>query len=329
MEDLDRLTTTLAIAIVMGAGRANLKKIQLREEELKLTGRALGWLTLVTVDTEYDFLQKLIDELGNVDVKGMNLQTPNPPALPMGAPMVAVAAGRKRGKKQRGGVAPGLLILGAIVSLFAGNTGVEIARANRDREIVRNAAISHIRNNCPADLAIGPGARPIMFGIADWEAMAAKHAAKVSECEAAKAGAKARVELADARLKKAFDKIPRGAKLATTAAVMVYNAPVAFTAPVIGAAGLAGGAAEAFVKTVLEGQEPDPTQLADLINKVDAAHKAAADEVKRQEEEERQRQEREAAAAPAPQGGRKYKRKTKKRVTKKRGVTRRSPTFVY
>lgn len=327
MEDLDTLTTTLAIAIVIGAGRANIKKTQLTEEELKLTGRALGWLALVTVDTEYDFLQKLIDELGNLDVKGMNVQKPSFSPVPMGAPMVAVAAGRKRGKKLRGGVAPAIWILGAIVALFSGNTGLEIARANRDVEIVRDAALSHIHNNCPADIDIGPGVRPLMFGISDWEAKAAKHRAKVVECDAAKVAAKVRVDIADARLKRAFDRIPKAAGAVAAAAVMAANAPVAFTPPVIGAAGAVGAAADQFVKGILEGNEPSPTQLGDIVGKVNAANKAAVDEAKRQEREA-------AAPAAAPtaaprRGARRYKGKTTKRVTKKRGVTRRRLTFSY
>jgi hypothetical protein len=216
-----------------------------------------------------------------------------------------------------------LWLIGSVVALFGGNTGFQIVRSQRNSEIIRNEALAHIHRNCPADLGIGPGARPRWVGVEAWERLAAEHDAKVLQCERAKEDAQARVKLAERRLEQAFDQIPKAAAAVVGAAVMAANAPIAFTPPVIAAAGGAGAAAAEVVKGILAGNEPQLGAVVELVNKVDDANKIAVAEAKRQAEAAAA-----AAAAPAAQGGRTYRRKTKKRVVKKR-VTRRKTTFSY
>lgn len=318
----DKSAIALALSIVIAAGRANVRQVDLTDEELKLTGRALGFLTLITVDTEYDFLSMLIDDLGKVDVKKLNTVTPDVPTSLISPRSVAVTAGGKRGKKMRGGVAPAILILGAIVALFSGGLHLRITEAQRNQGMILAEAEVQINSKCPAYLKIDLGARPLFIGTGEWDDMNAARNMQKTVCDTTTKSSNDQIAIASRRLQRAYDLIPKAAGAVVSAAVMVANSAVAFTPPVIGAAGSAGAAAVLFVKEVIMADDVPIQTFAELVGKVDAANKAAAAEIERQAAAaELAATVKAAKAAAAGTGGR--RRNTKKRVMKKRRVTRR------
>jgi hypothetical protein len=244
------------------------------DEELKLTGRALGWLAV----------QGILPE----EVKG----------------------GRRR--RQRGGVAPAVMALTAIVTfLFGAFSANNIYNLKGNVATVTTTAYAEIRDACPARL-LEPPPQPMpgWFGYVDPRDTAAvnAHAADTAHCKSVTTTATGRINAAQQAYTDAWNRVPATVGAVGTVAAIGVGAPQA----VVTALTTLTGAA-------VTGALPSPLQLQatvlalnDLAGDSGSSSAAAGTDA--------------SAAAGTGLGGR---RKTKKSKKSKRRSTQRAIRFAY
>lgn len=254
-------TTHVALEILMRAVEKTVKKEVLTEDELKLTGRAIGWLALMTVGTDNDILETLIRASDEVKLSSKKIQYPKS-TIPINQSTVAAYGGKR--KKMKGGVGIVSLIVGAIAIIYGGNTATNIYTLQNNREIIRNAGISQINEACPNSLSIGLPSKPLIDWNNEYADAVAKYEHDKSICEATKTAVNARITQAENKLNTAWKKIPNDAAIfATTAALVTNPLTAANPAASLTAASLVGKATQEIVQSVISGQLPDTPEKLD------------------------------------------------------------------
>jgi len=347
--------TTRVAAIILLEGAAASQKRKLDTEELKLIGRALGWMVYATYGTENDVLKRLDKEIAS-ELPAASKAAPSKTMASVedvGDPTAIEGRGRRRGKKMRGGAPPIIiLILGAIGAIFGINTVGNVYHTAAQRDIVRDEALRQIKAACPAELVLGPPPKPFVDWKGEYSSAKSAYDTTLAQCEAIKAVGKARVDAAEGALKAAWDRIPAqvgtlatGASLVSTGAVTGPAVSAAFmlgksvhtiaTSFVQGTIPVGGSEFSSFINTIADGfpvptaapaaaaGEGAPAAAAPAV----AAPAVAAPAAPAFAAPARQAAPSAKAAAPAlaswpnPQGGR--RRKTKKVKKAKRRATRR------
>lgn len=308
--------THLALEILLAATKKTLDNKVLTEDESKAVGKAMGWLALMTVNTENDIFANYIvalKELNAVMKKNKNTSMmPNRMTnrMPMGQLVAAYGGSYKR--KMRGGIPPLLAILmGALSVLWGGNTAYTLVELNRHREAIRESGAELINSACPSSLAVGPPARPILSGYfsAQYQSQLTQYEQDTITCETARRTVAVRVRDAETRFNTAMDNIPKQVGLLTSAAVIAAAGPVTGAAAVatqLTAATTIGSSVTMVVQNVMSGTLPqDQSQMTTLVTALSTGFPALP------------------TPSPGPGGPAGGKRKGTRRSRKGRKMTRR------
>lgn len=256
-------TTRLALEILVAAVKKTLDNKVLTEDESKAVGKAMGWLALMTVNTENDVFANYIVELKELDAvikKNRNtsmMSNRMKNRRPMGS-LVYAYGGAYRKRKMRGGRRSWIfaLIMGVLSILWAGNAAYNLHRLDEQRDIVRRNAVEQINSACPANLAVAP-AKPIFAGFlkAEYQARLTQYEQDVIGCESVRQRTAVRVRDAETRLNAALDAIPRDIGVITTAAVLAAQGPLAPAS--IAVAGTIGSSVATVARQVMSGSFPE------------------------------------------------------------------------
>lgn len=241
---------TRVAAIILIEGGAAMHKRKLSDAELKLVGRALGWMVYATHGTDDDILKRLEKEIKS-ELPAASKTAAKSEALE--DPVALEGRGRRR---MRGGEMPSMivLILGAIGSIFGINTVGSIYHTSEHRTVVREASLRQISAACPSDLALGPPPRPFLDFTGEYATALSQYETSNAQCEAAKKVGKARVDAAEAALKNAWNKIPAQAATIATAGSLVATGAV--TGPAVAAAFTLGKSVHMIATSFVEGSVP-------------------------------------------------------------------------
>jgi hypothetical protein len=304
-------TTELALEILLAGTKKTLDNKVLTIDESKVVGKAMGWLALMTVNTENDIFAEYIVALKELNAAMMknrntsmmsNRKTNN---IPRGT-LITAYGGAYRKRKMRGGIPPLLaIVMGALTVLWGGNTGYTLYELNNHRQEIRTSGIQLINSACPASLALGPPSRPVFVGYfsAEHQRQLTQYEQDTITCNTAKQTVAVRVRDAETRFATAMDNIPKQVGLLTTATVLAVSGPVAPAS--IGAATTIGSSVTMVVSTVMSGTLPqNQSQMSALTTALSTGFPALP-----------------TPPPPPPPGG--GKRRSTRRSRKSRKLTRR------
>jgi hypothetical protein len=270
-----KATTKVAIILLI-EGAVQMTKRKLTENELKTIGSALGWLILVTNGTKVDLLKAMDEEVtADVPTKARAMSVGEDPTKL--APEVEASGGKRRLRKKMRGGAPSMIaaILGAIGIIFGANQGAQMYQLANHRDVVRASALQQVRRSCPAELSIGPPAKPVI----DWKG---EYAVALSNYETLKAKCKADMDVsvaqvreAEAAIDRAWQRLPAQAATLATAASVVAAGPV--TPATVTAAMTVGKAVHTLTSSFVSGSLPvGGAEFSDFVNTVAAGFPSAA-----------------------------------------------------
>ncbi len=147
VEEVIEGTTAIALEIIFKAAERALNNKPFTEDEAKLVGRAIGWITLITADTENDVMKEVAEILRSIKETSS--------AVPPGTGSSSSTSGGRR--KQRGGDKKWLTaIMAAIAAFFVANRGLEGVAHNNQAQAAYDEGIRAIAAACPQDLLVGP-----------------------------------------------------------------------------------------------------------------------------------------------------------------------------
>lgn len=243
---------------------------KLTKEDIESAGKALGWVALRDPEV-FDMLVKGAEETKTPVFKKFITDARSPPKQDMpsrGAPPVESVRG---GKRQRGGVAP--FLLGLIAILLGGSKVYEVGKLTAQGTELREQALKEIEAACPISLSLPPPPPPYLV---DWGGEHARASAKYkgdkAVCDAVRAVATQRVETANAAITNAMTKVP--AQVGALALMGTIVSGGVINPATIGAAAAVGGAMAQVTEMIVSSALPTGRDLEGFVTQISKAFPA-------------------------------------------------------
>jgi hypothetical protein len=360
--------TKLALMLIFSTAKMIIQKKEVEDEQMKATGRAIGWIAIVTAGTQYDVFKTLNGAIAeaveyNNSNKASTIDTSDTRSLVKAAGKHKKFGGNEeeRSKKQKTGIVV-VTLLGALIVIFGASQYYNVTNAQKINANVRTNAKEVINNVCTNIVPFTelPPEPPSWWEWRGWSGEYKQELAsygvrkltaeqKAQVCENTKNNVVEQVKIADKELTTVFANIPTNINSAIT--VLSYVASVTGGDASLPLVTQLASALTQFTKSAMTGTLPNTQELDSFTKGIGvgfgisssstttsaAAAPASATGKRGQPPAAPAAPSMAPAAAPAftlpPTGGRRTRiKRTKKRGLKKLKKTRRGihkPLFKY
>ena len=278
--------TELALIVIFSTAKRIIENKKIEDDQIKATGRAIGWIAVVTAGTEYDVFKTLNSAIGEaVEYSNSN----KPSTIITSDTRVPMTAGKhKKGKKfggneeeakkkkQKAGVI-GVLLLGALATIYGISQYSTVTNAQKFNETIRIESQAQIDNVCKnvvefTELPPAPATWLDIWGtqaqaILDWQHRQNQSQQEHEICRSTKLSLTKQVEASDKQVTTLYANIPTNVNSLLTVVSFIGSGTGIESLPFVTQVASALGQ---FTKSVTTGTLPDAAGMGSFVKTINS-----------------------------------------------------------
>jgi hypothetical protein len=275
--------TELALIIIFSTAKRIIENKKLEDDQIKATGRAIGWIALVTAGTEYDVFKTLNGAIAeaveyNKSNKPSNIITSDTRSLVTAGKHKKFGGNEEEAKSKKRKVAVvSILLLGALAIIFGISQFSAVNNAQSFNETLRNEAQDEINDVCKdivefTELPPAPATWMDIFGtqakkILEWQSRQNKAQRKQERCRDTKLRLEKQVDISDKALATTYANIPTNVNSLLTVVSFIGTGTGIESLPFVTQVGTA---LTQFTKSVTTGTLPNAAEMGSFVKTIGA-----------------------------------------------------------
>jgi len=276
--------TELALIVIFSTAKRIIENKKVEDDQIKATGRAIGWIAVVTAGTEYDVFKTLNGAIAeaveyNKSNKASNIDTSDTRSLVKAAGKHKKFGGNEeeaKSKKRKVAVVS-IALLGALAIIFGISQFSAVNNAQTFNETLRNEAQDEINDVCKdivefTELPPAPATWMDIFGtqakkILEWQFRQNKAQRKQERCRDTKLRLEKQVDISDKALATTYANIPTNVNSLLTVVSFIGTGTGIESLPFVTQVGTA---LTQFTKSVTTGTLPNPGEMGLFVKTIGA-----------------------------------------------------------
>lgn len=276
--------TELALIVIFSTAKRIIENKEIEDDQIKATGRAIGWIAVVTAGTEYDVFKTLNSAISEaVEYSKSN----KPSTIITSDTRVPMTAGKhKKGKKfggneeeakkrkQKAGVL-GVLLLGALATIYGISQYSTVTNAQKFNQTIRAQAQEEINDVCKDVVEFNelPPAPPTWLdfrgtqaqAVLDWQYRQNQSQRKQNNCRNIKESLNKQVADSDKQVTTLYANIPANVNSLLTVVSFIGQGAGIESLPFVTQVASALGQ---FTKSVTTGTLPDAAGMGSFVKTI-------------------------------------------------------------
>lgn len=276
--------TELALIVIFSTAKRIIENKKVEDDQIKATGRAIGWIAVVTAGTEYDVFKTLNSAIGEaVEYSKSN----KPSTIITSDTRVPITAGKhKKGKKFGGNeeeakkkkqkaAVVSVFLLGALAIIFGISQYSSVTNAQNFNETIRTQAQEEINDVCKdivefTELPPAPATWWDIWGtqarkIMEWQYRQNQAQRKQERCRDTKLRLEKQVDISDKALATTYANIPTNVNSLLTVVSFIGTGTGIESLPFVTQVGTALGQ---FTKSMTTGTLPDAAGMGSFVKTI-------------------------------------------------------------
>jgi len=275
--------TELALIVIFSTAKRIIENKKVEDDQIKATGRAIGWIALVTAGTEYDVFKTLNNAIG----EAVEYNKSNKPSNITSDTRIPITAGKhKKGKKFGGNeeeaknkkkkaAVVSVILLGALAIIFGISQFSTVTNAQEFNTTIRTQAQEEINDVCKdivefTELTPAPATWLDVYGtqarkVMEWQFRQNQAQRKQERCRDTKLRLEKQVDISDKALATTFANIPTNVNSLLTVVSFIGTGTGIENLPFVTQV---GSALSQFTKSVTTGTLPDAAGMGSFVKTI-------------------------------------------------------------